>query len=59
MVQKLIEFENSAPDVSTLVKKTACNGKVSDNEKKYFITFDYNKFKGETLDVNIKKRISL
>ena len=59
MVQKLIEFENSAPDVSTLVKKTACNGKVSDDEQKYFITSDYNKFKGEILDANIKKRINL
>ena len=46
------------PDVSGVVKKTDYNTKISHIEKKYFITFDYNKLTKEILDAKIKKKSS-
>ena len=45
----LTAVENKIPKVSTLVKKTDYDGKLSDNESKYFTTSDY-KFIPDILD---------
>ena len=49
----LSAVENKIPDVSSLVKKTDCEAKISDIESKYFIAADYNKFnkKGQLINL--------
>ena len=42
--------------ITTLVKKTDDNVKISDIEKKYFTTSHYNIFSSEILDVKIKEK---
>ena len=44
------EVERKIQDVSGFVKKTDCDAKISDIEKKYFTTFDYKKFTKEIVD---------
>ena len=39
-----------------LAKKTNYNAKISDVEKKYFTTFDYNVFMNDILDAKIKQK---
>ena len=39
-----------------LVKRTDYNAKILDIEAKYFSSSDYNQFKGEILDANIKEK---
>ena len=51
---KIREVENKFQDVNSLVKKIVYNAKISDFDKNYFNTFDYNDFKCEILDVKIK-----
>ena len=53
---KIREVENKIPDTSGLVKKTDYNAKISDIEKKYFITNDYNNFKSEIIDAKITEK---
>ena len=53
---KIGEAENKIPDVSGLVKKTVYNAKISDMEKKYFTTSDYNKLTSEVIDIKIKEK---
>ena len=48
------EADNKSADVSSLVKKTVYNAKLSDTEKKCFATSDYNKFTYEVLHAKIK-----
>ena len=38
------------------VKKSNYDAKISDREKKYFITSDYKEFKKEILDAKIKEK---
>ena len=56
MQKKIWDVKNKIPDVSGLVKKTDNNAKISDIEKKYFTTFDYNKFMRDILDGKIKEK---
>ena len=44
------EVERKIQDISGFVKKTDCDAKISDIEKKYFTTFDYKKFTKEIVD---------
>ena len=37
-------------------KKKLCDAKLSDIERKYFITSDYNKFTSDILDAKIKQK---
>ena len=41
---RISEFEKLIPKVSGLLKKTDYDAKISDIERKYFTTSDYNKF---------------
>ena len=50
---KINEVENETLDVK---KKTDYNAKISDNEKNYFTTSDYNKFTKEILTEKIKEK---
>ena len=52
---KIGEIENKMPNVS-LVKKTAYITKISDIEKKYCITSDYNKFTKDIFDAKVKEK---
>ena len=54
---KTVEVENKIPDVSGLVKKTDFNPKISDIERKYFTTSDYNKFASKIIAAKIKQAI--
>ena len=47
---------NKIPDVSNLVKKTDYYAKILDNESKYFITSECNKFTNEIIDNEIKQK---
>ena len=53
---KIGELENKIFDVSSLVKKTDSNNKMSDIEKKYFNADDYSKFTKEILGSKIKEK---
>ena len=53
---KVSEVENKIPDVSKKVKKADYNAKITDIERKYFITFDYNKYTNDILDAKIKQK---
>ena len=53
---KVIEVENNIPDANGLVKKTDSNPKISDIEKNFFITSDYDKFMSKTLDAKIREK---
>ena len=44
------EVERKIQDVSGFVKKTDCDAKISNIEKKYFTTFDYKKLTKEIVD---------
>ena len=48
--------ENTIADVRKLVKKTDDDAKIFDNQAKFFTTFDFNKFKCEILNTNIKEK---
>ena len=41
---------------SSKQKKTDFDAKIPDIESKYFTSFDYDKFMGEILNVNIKEK---
>ena len=51
---KISEFENKIPDVSGLVIKPDNDAKITDIERKYFTTSDYNKFTSDLLVAEIK-----
>ena len=53
---KLGKVEDKIPNFSSLLKKTFYNAKISDNEKKQFITSNYNKFTGGKPDTKIKEK---
>ena len=53
---KIGEVENKIPGFSGLFKKTDYNAKISDIEKKYFTTSNYNKFTKKPLDAKIKEK---
>ena len=53
---KFAEVDNKTRDVSGLVKKIDYDAKISDIQKKYFTTADYNKLTSETLDAKIKQK---
>ena len=53
---KIGEIENKIPNASALVKKIDYNTTISNIEKKYFTTPDYNKFTSKILDVKIKEK---
>ena len=48
--------ENKIPNINDLVKKTDYDAKISEMEKKYFTTSDYNKFTSNTLDAKITQK---
>ena len=50
------EVERKILDVSSLIRKTDYNAKISDLEKFYFATSDCNKCTSETLDAKIKEK---
>ena len=52
----LTAVKNKIPNVINLVKKTDYHAKISDIEKKYLTTSDYNKFKCDIRDAKIKER---
>ena len=43
-------IDNKTPDVSSLVKKTDCDTKISDIGSTYFNSSDYDKFINNVLD---------
>ena len=47
---KISEEQKKIPDVGGLVNKTDSDAKISDIEKKYLSTYDYNKFTSDILD---------
>ena len=53
---KIGAVESKIPDVSGLGKKIFYDAKVSDIEKKYFTSSDYNKFTSGILDSKIKEK---
>ena len=55
---KIKEVDNKIPNLSSLVKKTDYDAKISDIQGKYFTTSDYNNFTGDIFDAKIKQRIS-
>ena len=55
---KIKEVDNKIPNLSSLVKKTDYDAKISDIQGKYFTTSDYNNFMGDIFDAKIKQRIS-
>ena len=52
----LTAVENKIADVSSLVKKTDYDAKISDIQSKYIATADYNKFTKNIVDNNIKTK---
>ena len=56
LLQKIGEGVKKIPTVSDLVKKADSIAKISDIEKKYLTTFDYNKFTSEIIDAKIKEK---
>ena len=48
--------ENKIPDVSSLVKKTDYDAKISEIESKYITTVDYNKLTKDIVDNSIKSK---
>ena len=48
--------ENEMPNISTLVKKSDYDAKMSEIKTKYFTTSDYNKFTSNTLDAKITQK---
>ena len=53
---KISEDGNKISNVGDLVKKTGYDAYISDTEKKYFTTSDYNKFAKEILDAKMTKK---
>ena len=53
-ITELNDIKNKMSNVSTLFKKADDNTKISDIWKKYFPTFDYNKFTNETVEGKMK-----
>ena len=51
----LTAVENKIPNVSSVVKKTEYDPKISDIESKYINTADYNKFTEDTITNKIKR----
>ena len=49
------EVENRILDASGFVKKNIYDAEISENEKKYFISSDYNQFTVDILDAEIEK----
>ena len=52
---KIKEVDEKIPDLCGLGKKKI-NAKISQIQRKYFATFDYNKFMGAILDAKIKQK---
>ena len=50
---KIEKVEDKIQNISGLVKKTDYNAKISDIEKKYFTSSDYDKLTKEILDPKI------
>ena len=50
------EVEDEDPNFSDLVKKRDYDAKISDIERKYFTTPDYNKFTSDIIDTKIKQK---
>ena len=50
---KIEKVENKIQNISGLIKKTYYNAKISDIEKKYFTSSDYDKLTKEILDPKI------
>ena len=44
LIKKLVKLKNKIPDVSGLLMETVDDAAISEIEKKYFTTSDYNKF---------------
>ena len=53
---KIGDIYNKILDVNGLIKKIGYNVKMSDIEKNYFTTSDYNKFTSGILDIVIKEK---
>ena len=53
---KFKEVDNKIPDVSSLVKKTNYDAKISNIKGKCFTTSDYNKFTSDVPDAKIKQK---
>ena len=53
---KIGEIEKKITDVSGLDKKLVYDGKISEIERKYFTTTNYNKFTSGMLDSKIKQK---
>ena len=53
-ITELNDIKNKMSNVSTLFKKADENTKISDIWKKYFPTFDYNKFTNEIVEGKMK-----
>ena len=53
-ITELNDIKNKMSNVSTLFKKADDNTKISDIWKKYFPTFDYNKFTNEIVEGKMK-----
>ena len=47
---------NKTPDVSSLVKKTDYSTQISDIEKKYLTTSDYNKYTKDIVNAKIRQK---
>ena len=56
VLQKLAKLKIKLLILVILAKKTNYNAKISDVEKKYFATFDYNVFMNDILDAKIKQK---
>ena len=50
--------ENKIPNVSTLIKKTDYDAKISDIEEKYFTTSECHKLTNHIVDARITKKVS-
>ena len=53
---KISEVKNKIPIVSDLVKKTNYDSKILEMDGKYITTSDYDKFKSDILDAEIKQK---
>ena len=52
----LTTVENKILNVSDLVKNADYDAKISEMEKKYFTTSEYNKFKSNTFDAKLTQK---
>ena len=54
----LTTVENKILNVSDLVKNADYDAKISEMEKKYFTTSEYNKFTSNTFDAKLTQKVS-